>query len=80
LSDRTGVTCNKDPATGYGCHSKKATTVEKFGLHEYLAMRRGVYFSAEAVAVDKWPEKVRLFSAARLETEAALFVYSTITN
>src|SRR5882724_10642162 len=40
LGHGTGVTCNKNPATGYGCQSKKATTVEKCGLHEYLAMRR----------------------------------------
>ena len=81
LSDGTGVTCNKNPATSYGCHAKKATTVEKCGLHEYLAMRRGVYFSAEAVALDKWsrkwvravPRTVSPFTGARVETEAASF-------
>src|SRR5207245_10603495 len=81
LSDGTGVTCNKNPATSYGCHAKKATTVEKCGLHEYLAMRRGVYFSAEAVALDKWsrkwvravPRTVSPFTGARVESEAASF-------
>ena len=67
LSDGTGVACNKNAATGYGCHSKKATTAENCGLHEYLALRRGGYFSAEAKAFAKWSRKISPSSPAERE-------------